>query len=118
MSALCHYCSIRIGTTRDHIIAKSWGGRGQANLVPACFDCNQGKAASAPTCLCNRCAAAAVRWMLNVLPDKLDTCPPSQRRKWMRRGMEVAKVYGLSSIAPPRRRHLTLILGGADKMTA
>ena len=46
----CAYCGCRFTgdgerrSTLDHRIPKSRGGKGGANLVPACLSCNQKKA--------------------------------------------------------------------------
>ena len=90
---LCHYCNEAVGTTKDHIIPKSWSGRGKRNLVPACSDCNSRKGHQPPKCQCRRCRDAVYRWLRNVLPGILETCPPAQRRMWLRRQSQVLNNY-------------------------
>jgi 5-methylcytosine-specific restriction endonuclease McrA len=44
---ICQYCFEKEATTLDHIIPLSQGGsKGVSNLVPACKDCNEKKAAN------------------------------------------------------------------------
>jgi len=48
----CFYCRRPLAIheeTRDHFIARSKGGKGPGNRVPACKRCNQAKADRGPT---------------------------------------------------------------------
>jgi 5-methylcytosine-specific restriction endonuclease McrA len=59
--AVCHYCGRETAVefrTRDHIVARSAGGRGRDNLVMACRPCNVEKGNRPSTCECPICEAA------------------------------------------------------------
>lgn len=44
---MCFFCGLREGTTLDHVIPESQGGKfDEDNLVPACEVCNQAKGSS------------------------------------------------------------------------
>lgn len=59
MGPNCHYCAVDLdldNVTLDHVWPYSLGGwNGLANLVLACWDCNQSLAATPIKCLCARC---------------------------------------------------------------
>lgn len=68
-SFVCHYCPAA-AETWDHIVPRGLGGPDQqANLVPACPECNHAKADSLPTCRCCRCRTALRWWQVN-LPEE------------------------------------------------
>lgn len=59
----CHYCGF-LANTRDHIVPDSVGGaKAWWNLVPACIDCNNGKA-ERQACACLFCLRAIALWHL------------------------------------------------------
>ncbi len=49
---ICHYCKQHFSVdelTMDHIVPVARGGKSdKGNVVPACFNCNQSKAATTP----------------------------------------------------------------------
>ena len=94
----CHYCKTRPGTTRDHIIAKSWGGRGKANLVPACGPCNNDKGNLPPTCSCLTCVRAVTRWIRQQRPliAAMDPTSPLYRVKAERVAMVEVTYLGMA----------------------
>lgn len=91
--ALCHYCGTRIGTTRDHIVPKSWRGRGQRNLVRACGPCNRDKGAEPPTCGCTYCTKAVMRWLLQNRPLLAAMEPGGRQRVLLRRINTLERIY-------------------------
>lgn len=60
----CHYCGERAGITVDHIVPRAFGGPDAMwNYQPSCEPCNRGKAASWPTCGCQKCTEAVSRFL-------------------------------------------------------
>lgn len=74
----CHYCREPVSrtpaggrerrATADHIVPRAYGGNDNpANIVLACWACNQAKMHQPVTCWCDRCCEAvafyATKWL-------------------------------------------------------
>lgn len=68
MNESCHYCGRSdIPMTRDHVVPRRSGGRTvQWNIVLACKPCNHAKDSRMPTCECEFCYMAVLRWKVEV----------------------------------------------------
>lgn len=107
---LCHYCGVRPGTTIDHVVPRALGGPdARYNYQPSCETCNYSKGSSWPTCPCDFCESARVRFLSNpekrqrvmdrILDnimelDQAESALKSQARVLRGRRIDYGKLYG------------------------